>query len=62
MAEPGRCWRMVYVNAMGHGSHYPHPVPWRGRHKFRTGWVPVWSCQCHADDLVGARRLAFGVS
>jgi hypothetical protein len=55
-AQPGRCWRMVYVNAAGHASHCEEAVEWRGRHRYATGWKPVWSCERHAGDLVGARR------
>jgi hypothetical protein len=55
-AQPGRCWRMVYVNAAGHTSHCEERVEWRGRHRYATGWKPVWSCERHAGDLIGARR------
>ena len=33
------------------------PVEWVGRWKFLKGWTKVWSCDRHADELVGARRL-----
>jgi hypothetical protein len=26
MAQPGRCWRMVYANAMGQATHCHQPV------------------------------------
>ena len=55
-AQPGRCWRMVYVNATGHASHCEETVEWRDRHRYATGWKPDWSCERHAGDLVGARR------
>jgi hypothetical protein len=44
-AQPGRCWRMVYVNVAGHASHCDEPVEWRGRYRYAyaTGWKPVWS-------------------
>jgi hypothetical protein len=56
-AQPGRCWRMVYVNAAGHASHCEEPVEWRGRYRYVTGWKPVWSCERHAGDLVGVRQV-----
>ena len=56
-AQPGRCWRMVYVNAAGHASHCEEAVEWRGRHRYATGWKSVWSCERHAGKLIAARRL-----
>jgi hypothetical protein len=29
---------------------------WVGRWKFLDGWTKVWSCERHADELVGAQR------
>jgi hypothetical protein len=55
-AQEGRCWRMVYENAAGHGTHCMEPVVYVGRWKFTKGWTKVWSCERHADELVGARR------
>ena len=56
-AQEGRCWRMVYENPVGHGTHCMQPVEWVGRWKFLKGWTKVWSCERHADELVvGARR------
>ena len=57
-AQEGRCWRMVYENPVGQGGHCPEPVRWVGRWKLLDGWTKVWSCERHADELVGARRLA----
>ena len=57
-AQEGRCWRMVYENAAGHGTHCPEPVTWVGRWKFTKGWTKVWSCEGHADELPWARRVA----
>jgi hypothetical protein len=31
-------------------------VAWIGRWKFLEGWTKVWSCERHADELIGARR------
>jgi hypothetical protein len=55
-AQEGRCWRMVYANSGGHGTHCMRPVEWVGRWKFLEGRTKVWSCERHADELVGARR------
>jgi hypothetical protein len=49
---------VVYENPVGHGGHCMEPVTWVGRWKFTKGWTKVWSCERHADELLGARRLA----
>ena len=42
---------------MRHPASCPEPVCWVGRHRWRSGeWVTVWSCEGHADDLIGIRR------
>ena len=41
-------------------THCPEPVAWVGRWKFLKGWAKVWSCERHADGLVGARRTLGG--
>jgi hypothetical protein len=56
-AQEGRCWRMVYANPVGHGTHCMRPVEWVGRWKFLKGWTKVWSCERHADELPWAGRL-----
>ena len=56
-AQEGRCWRMVYANQVGQGTHCKQPVQWVGRWRFTKGWTKVWSCERHADELIGARRL-----
>jgi len=43
------------ANPVGHGTHCMQPVAWVGRWKFLKGWTKVWSCERHADELVGAR-------
>jgi hypothetical protein len=48
---------LVYENADLHGTHRPEPVEWKWRWKFLKGWAKVWSCERHADELVGARRI-----
>ena len=55
-AQEGRCWRMVYANPVGQGTHSAQPVEWVGRWKFSKGWTKVWSCERHADELPWARR------
>jgi hypothetical protein len=56
-AQEGRCWRMVYENPVGQGEHCMEPLAWRGWWKYLAGWTRVWSCERHADELVGARRI-----
>jgi hypothetical protein len=57
-AQEGGYWRMVYENSVGHGTFCPEPVTWDGRWKFLKGWTKVGSCERHARDLVGARRIS----
>jgi hypothetical protein len=47
---------MIYRNAARYGTHCMARVAWVGRWKFLKGWTKVWSCERHADELVGARR------
>ena len=63
-AQEGRCWRMVYRNAAGHGTHCPEQVAWVWRWKFLKGRTKVvgvasatptsWSglgiARCNRDD------------
>ena len=56
LAQEGRCWRMIYANPVGHGTHCMEPVAWVGRWKFLKGWTKVWSCERHADEFPWARR------
>jgi hypothetical protein len=58
-AQEGRCWRMIYESPVGLGGHCMQPVEWVGRWKFTKGWTKVWSCDRHADELVGARRTTY---
>jgi hypothetical protein len=60
-AQEGRCWQFVYEKPPGQAGDCMAPVSWRGRYRYVTGWKPVWSCERHAADLVGARRLV-GIS
>jgi hypothetical protein len=36
-AQEGRCWRMIYANPVGHGTHCMPPVEWVGRWKSLEG-------------------------
>jgi hypothetical protein len=45
------------VREPGHGGHCMEQVTWVERWKFLKGWTKVWSCELHADELVGARRM-----
>jgi hypothetical protein len=60
-AREGECWRMVVPSGaakMRHPDMCPLPVCWVGRHRWRSGeWVRVWSCEGHADELMGAKRV-----
>ena len=57
----GKCWRMVMPDGAAktrHPTNCPEPVSGTGRHQWRNGaWVKVWSCDEHADALVGIRRF-----
>jgi hypothetical protein len=55
-AQEGRCWRMIFENPVGHGTHCMQLVARVGRWKFLKGWTKVWSCERHADELPWARR------
>ena len=34
-------------------GHCMQPVEWVGRWKFLKGFTKVWSCERHADELIG---------
>jgi hypothetical protein len=61
MAEPGRCWRLVYSKQL-QATHCAQPVAWRGRWVSPKGdkWWTVWACERHTDELEGVRRLKVG--
>ncbi len=55
-AQEWRCWRFLYDHA-GRATNCREPVMWRGRHRDPNGkWWVVWTCDEHADGLVGLRR------
>ena len=56
-AQEGRCWRFVFLKPSGDAGHCRESVSWRGRYRYADGWRPVWSCDMHAGELVGARRV-----
>lgn len=64
VAQPGRCWRMVYESAgTGRPVHCPEPVAWRGRYRTPRGkkWFTVESCEGHVDEqLVSLRAIPAG--
>lgn len=61
LTNEGKCWRMILPDGqakMRHPDYCPEPVRWVGRHRWRSGeWVKVWSCEGHAEELSGARRI-----
>jgi hypothetical protein len=57
-AQEGRCLRFVYGDAAGRGTHCMEPVAYAGRWKLAKGWTRVWSCERHADEMPGARRVS----
>lgn len=59
-AQEGRCWRFIYENPSGQAGHCMEPVVSRGRYRYASGWKPVWSCEGHAGELVGARVIPTG--
>ena len=64
LTNPGQCWRMVMppgTAKMRHPEPCPEPPRWMGRHQWGDGtWVKVWSCEGHAEELTGARRMRSG--
>jgi hypothetical protein len=56
LAEPGRCSRLVYANAVGQPTLSARPVEWRGRYlaPSRKRWWAVESCAAHR---FGSNRL-----
>ena len=51
----GRCWRMIYSNAVGQPIHCNQPVTWRGRWVSPKGqkWWAVTACDLHKEGLIG---------
>jgi hypothetical protein len=55
-AQKGRCWRMVYENPVGQAGHCMEAGDVGRSLEVTKGWTKVWSCEGHADELIGARR------
>ena len=58
MAEPARCWRMVYGSQL-QATHCRETPSWTGRWFSPRGdrWWRVWSCPDHLDGLTGLREF-----
>jgi hypothetical protein len=58
IAEPGRCWRMVYSGLM-QATHCREAPAWTGRWFSPRGdrWFRVWSCPAHVGSLTGLRQF-----
>jgi hypothetical protein len=53
----GECFRFVH-NGVGHASHCPNALVWRGRFKDGGGkWHTVESCDGHRADLDAVQRI-----
>src|SRR5580704_7043309 len=50
MAQPNRCWRMVYSHTM-QATHCREPANWTGRWFTPKSdrWWRVWACERHLD-------------
>jgi hypothetical protein len=47
------CWRMAARTQLARVGGCMEPVAWVRRWKFLKGWTEVWSCERHADELLG---------
>ena len=58
VAEPGRCWRMVYSRQL-QATHCRAVPLWTGRWFSPRGdrWFRVWACSNHLDGLTGLREF-----
>ncbi len=55
--HPWRCFQNIYSPQL-QLTHYYEPAPWRGRYTDDRGKVHcVWSCDDHADEIEGVRRV-----
>jgi hypothetical protein len=59
-AQEGRCWRMIYENPVGHGTHCMESVAWVGRWKFLDDCTKVWSCELQPMSCYRLGDLASG--
>ena len=58
IAEPGRCWRMVYSHQL-QATHCREAPAWTGRWFSPKGdrWFQVWACPGHLEGLTGLRQF-----
>ncbi len=58
IAEPDRCWRMVYSRQL-QAAHYREAPAWTGRWFSPSGerWWSVWACPDHLEGLTGLRQF-----
>jgi hypothetical protein len=58
MAEPGRCWRMVYDHNL-QATHCREVPSWTWRWFSPRGdrWWRVWACPEHVGGLTGLREF-----
>jgi hypothetical protein len=58
VAEPGRCWRLVYSRQL-QATHCSAAPAWTGRWRSPKGdyWWQVWTCERHTDGLTGLRQF-----
>jgi hypothetical protein len=58
MAQPGRCWRMVYDRNF-QATHCADEPAFTGRWFSPKGdrWWQVWACDDHLDGLTGIREF-----
>lgn len=55
--DPGRCFRMIQLEGVGHPMHCPEPIAWHGRFRANDDKLyRVDACQGHAEGLVQSRR------
>ena len=59
-AQEGRCWRMIYENPVGHGTHCMKPVEWVGRWTSRAALHGEAGAKSKAGEQVN-RRARSGV-
>ena len=61
MAEPDRCWRMVYSQQL-QTTHCREKPTYTGRWFSPKGdrWFRVWACPYHLEGVTGLRQ--FGMS
>ena len=58
LADPGRCWQMVYSQQL-QPTHCRETPSWTGRWFAPKGdrWWRVWACADHLEGLTGLRQF-----